>query len=247
MGLNQDITSKVKEILDTNFDVTDVSYVPEITDSKLTFNNGGLKFEATTLFIDMRDSTKVLNNHNKPTIAKIHKAYLHTTVKIATALGGQVRSFNGDSVLAFFQGTTKNSLSNAVKAAMQISYMISSANSGINKLLAKYSAVDFGIGLDDGKILCTKIGVGGDNNTKDLIWIGNAINKAVVISDECRSPNHIGISNYVYSNLNDNVKYHVYKNAFGNDVQVNMWTAYTVNYNGVVETFYKTSYHWTVE
>jgi hypothetical protein len=32
--------------------------------------------------------------------------------------------------------------------------------------------VDFGIGLDDGKIFCTKVGIGGDNNTKDLIWIG---------------------------------------------------------------------------
>ncbi len=246
MGLKQDITDKVKEILETNFTITDVDYVPEIADPKLTFNNGGLKFEATTLYIDMRDSTKVLNNHNKSTIAKIHKAYLHTTVKIAKSLGGEVRSFNGDSVLAFFQGTTKNSLSNAVKAAMKIKYMIASSESGINALLAKYSAVDFGIGLDDGKILCTKVGVGGDNNTKDLIWIGNAINKAVIISDECRSPKHIGISSYVYNNLNDEVKYVTRKNYWGQEESVDIWNPYYVMYNGERHKFYKTTYHWSV-
>ena len=246
MGLNKDITDKVKEILEGGYTIEDVSYVPEITNSKLTFNSTGLRFEATTLFIDLRDSTGILNRHNKSTIAKIHKAYLHTTVKIATSLGGEVRSFNGDSVLAFFQGTSKQSLSNAVEAAMKIKYMISNTESGINSLLAKYSAVDFGIGIDDGKILCAKVGIGGDNNTKDLIWIGNAVNKAVVISDNCKSSYHIGISSIVYDNLLDHVKYGTQKDYWGNDTKVDMWTRYSITYNGQTEYFYKTSWHWKV-
>lgn len=246
MGLKSDITEKVREILDANFQIEDINYVPEITDTRLTFGNKGLKFEATVLYIDLRDSTKILNQHNKSTIAKIHKAYLYTTVKIAKSLGGEVRSFNGDSVLAFFQGTTKNTLSNAVKAAMQIRYMIANSESGINTLLEKYSAVDFGIGIDDGKILCVKVGVGGDANTKDLIWIGNAVNKSVIISDQCKSNYYIGISSYVYSNLNDEVKFGNQKNGWGHDVKVDMWTAYQVMYNGKYETFYKTSWYWTV-
>ena len=47
-----------------------------------------------------------------------YKAYFHTIVTIAKNLGGHVRSFNGDGMLVFFQGTTKEVLSNAVKAAM---------------------------------------------------------------------------------------------------------------------------------
>lgn len=246
MGLKQDIIDKVKDIINTNFTTEDVTYVPEISNTKLTFANTGLMFEATVLFIDMRDSTKVLNKHNKSTIAKIHKAYLYTTVKIATSLGGEVRSFNGDSVLAFFQGTTKRSLSNAVKAAMQIRFMIANSDSGINNLLSQYSAVDFGVGLDDGKILCTKVGVGGDNNTKDLIWIGNAINKSVIISDQCKASEYIGISSYVYQNLEDDVKYGNQKNYWGQDEKVDMWKPYSVQYNGQWETFYKTSWYWTV-
>lgn len=246
MGLKKDITDKVTEIINTNFTTEEVSFVPDITNPKLTFNNTGLLFEATVLYIDLRDSTGILNKHNKSTIAKIHKAYLHTTVKIATSLGGEVRSFNGDSVLAFFQGTTKTTLSNAVKAAMQIRFMIANSESGINNLLSQYSAVDFGIGMDDGKILCTKVGIGGDNNTKDLIWIGNPINKSVIISDECKASEYIGISNYVYQNLTDEVKFGTKKDYFNNDVKVDMWTAYNVQYNGKWETFYKTSWFWHV-
>ncbi len=246
MSIKKDITERVKEILDTTFHVEDVNYVPEISDSKLTFGNKGLQFEATVLYIDLRDSTKILNQHNKTTIAKIHKAYLYTTVRIAKSLGGEVRSFNGDSVLAFFQGTSKQTLNNAVKAAMKIRFMIANPESGINTLLSKYSAVDFGIGLDDGKVLCVKVGIGGEANTKDLIWIGNPVNKSVVISDECKAEEHIGISSYVYSSLNDDLKYGIRKNYWGQEEKVNMWTAYEVLYNGKYETFYKTSWYWTV-
>jgi adenylate cyclase len=246
MGLKEDITTKVKEIINTNVDIVEVRYVPEITDRKLKFAGSGLKFHTTVLYIDMRDSTEVLNKHNRPTIAKIHKAYLHTTVKIATSLGGEVRSFNGDSVLAFFEGDSIKALNNAVKTAMKIRYMITNTESGINELLSRYSAVDFGIGLDFGKILCTKIGVGGDDNTKDLIWIGNAVNKSVVISDECKSPEHIGISEMVYNNLTDDVKFHKEKDHYGFERTTNMWTPYYITYNGQRETYYKSTYWWGV-
>lgn len=246
MGLKSEITDKVKTIINENFETEDVSYVPEIADSRLTFGNKGLQFEATVLYIDMRKFTEILNKHNKPTIAKIHKAYLYTTVKIAKSLGGEVRSFNGDSVLAFFQGTTKRSLSNAVRAAMKIRYMIANSDSGINNYLSKYSAVDFGIGIDHGKILCVKVGVGGDDNTKDLIWLGNGVNKSVIISDDCKAEEYIGISSFVYSNLEDDVRYGTRKNYWGQDEQVDMWKPYQITYNGKSETFYKTSWYWTV-
>lgn len=244
MGLKQNIIDKVKDILDTKFETEDVTYVPDISNSKLTFGNKGLQFEATVLFIDMRGSTEILNKHNNPVVAKIHMSYFHTILKIANSLGGEVRSFNGDSMLVFFPGTTKTTLSNAVQAAMHMKYMLSNSESGINNLLTKYTPIDFGIGIDDGKILCTKIGIGGDSNNKDLIWIGNAVNKAVKISDTRKSPNHIGISNHVYANLNDNVKFCVTKDYWGNDSQTNMWTSDYFTYNGKSESYYHTSYLW---
>lgn len=245
MPLRDDIRNKVKTILDASFSTTIVDYVPRIDDTKLTFFNTGLEFEATVVFIDMRGSTATLNKHNKTTVAKIHTSYFHTIVKIANANNGHVRSFNGDSALMFFQGTTKNSLSNAVLTAMKIRYMLSDVDTGINTLLEKYSEVDFGIGIDHGKILCTKVGIGGEHN-RDLFWIGNCVNKSTVVGNNCKSPNHIGISSYIYSNLNDNAKYGIRKIYYGQDEKVDMWTLATFSYNGKYEYYYYTNWHVTV-
>jgi adenylate cyclase len=235
MGLKEDIVKKVKEIMDTEFVIEEVTSVPDITNSKLTFGNKGLKFDATVLFIDVRGSTKILNNHNKRTVAKIHMAYFHTVIKIATDLGGEVRSFNGDSMLVFFLGNSKEILTDAVIAAMKMKYMITNADNGINNYLKKYSTIDFGIGLDYGTILSTKIGVGGDSNTKDLIWIGNSVNKAVKLSDDAGGTTQISISEIVYDNLEDRGK-------LSNGV--NMWTKSSFIYNDKTENYYYTSYYW---
>jgi len=240
MSVKDELITKAKEILDNKFDFEEVAYVPDITDKKLTFGNKGLQFEATVLYIDMRGSTEILNKHNNPVVAKIHMVYFHTIVKIAKEYGGEVRS-----MLVFFQGTSKLTLSNAVITAMKMKYMISNTDSGLNPLLEKYSAIDFGIGLDDGKILCTKIGLGGDSNNQDLIWISNAVNKAVAISDLCMSPNSIAISSYVYGNLIDKVKYHL-KNIYGQEQKIDMWNQKYFQYNGTTEFYYDTNYYWTV-
>lgn len=241
--MKEGIDSKVKEIMNDSFTITDISDIPDIDDTRLTFGNKGLRFEATTLFIDMRGSTSVLNKHNRSTVAKIHKAYFHTIVTIAKNLGGEVRSFNGDGMLVFFQGTSKYTLSNAVQAAMQMKWMLSSSESEVKKKMEKYSTVNFGIGIDDGKILCSKVGIAGVNN-RDLVWIGNAVNKSVKVGD--RLHGNIGISSYVYSNLEDRVKYATEKDMWGEDVQKDMWKSDYFDYNGKQEMYYYTTYFWKV-
>jgi class 3 adenylate cyclase len=237
------IDKKVKEIIDENFEVTDVTIVPDIEDTRLTFSNKGLRLEATTLYIDMRGSTAVLNNHNRTTVAKLHKAYFHTIVTIAKSLGGEVRSFNGDGMLVFFQGTTKAILSNAVKAAMKMKWMLTSVDSDVKKKMEKYSTINFGIGIDDGKILCSKVGISGTNN-RDLVWVGNAVNKSVKIGDKLHGD--VGISSRVYNNLTDSVKYHTKKDIWGNDEKVNMWQSAYFEYDGEQQLYYYTTYYWTL-
>jgi len=245
MALKEDIKSKVKAILDERLVVTDVTYVPKLDDPKLTFGNTGLKFTGSSLFIDIRGSTEILNTHNKPVVAKLHMAFFHTIVKIANNLDGNVRSFNGDSSLIFFQGNLKATLSTAVKCAMQIKYMIDDSDEGINEQLKKYSKLNFGIGIDHGNILCTKVGVGGEHN-RDIFWIGNPVNKSTVLGDNSKSPYHIAISKYVYDNLLDWAKYVKKKNIYGQEEDVDMWTRGIFTYNGASEYYYYTSWHWKI-
>lgn len=243
MGLKDDIVAKAKEIEKAAFTVTPITYVPTIDTTALTFGCTGLEFEATVLYIDMRGSTKVLNSHQKRVVAKLHMIYYHAVVKISKANDGEIRSFNGDSLLVFFQGTSITVLSLAVKTAMQIRYAITDL---INDNLKTYMDIDFGIGLDYGKILATKVGLGGTDTTKDLIWIGNAVNKSTVISDKSKSPNYVGISKLVYDNLEDYVKFGYKKDILGQDVKVNMWKSSTFEYNGKYETYYLTNWYFKI-
>lgn len=248
MGLKETIQTKVNQIVTEDFVTTDITYIPDISDSKLTFGNTGLKFTAAVLFIDMRGSTQILNAHYKRTVAKIHMAYFHTILKIAASCDGQVRSFNGDSVLVFFYGDTKGAINDAVRAAMQMHFMLADINDGINKELLKqnYSSIDFGMGIDHGEILATKVGLGGDANNKDLIWIGNAVNKSAKMSDQVKLPTSIAISGKIECNLYDDSKYHTTVNNWGYETKTNMWSTAGFTYNGQYETFYKTSYIWKI-
>lgn len=243
MTLSEDIRAKVKNIMDDKFETEEVDKVPNIDDSRLTFGNKGLKFKATVLHIDLRGSTAILNKHNKSSVAKIHMAYFHAIIKIVDQYNGQIRSFNGDSMLVFFQGTSVEDLNNAVRAAMQIVYIITSEDKGINNYLKKYSTIDFGIGIDYGEILCTKIGVAGVS--KDLIWIGNAVNRAVKIGDNAQSPSRLAISKIVYDNLEDETKYSE-KEVWGVKQKVDMWVQQSHMYNNQQEYYYNTNYQWII-
>jgi len=245
MSLKEDILDKIKEHIDEPFNVEDVTYVPTLSNNSLTFGNTGLKFDTTVLYIDLRSSTNLINQHNKQTVAKIHKAYYYTIVKIANSLGGENRSFNGDSLLVFFPGKTKEALSKAVKAAMHMKYMLSNSE-GISQHLSKYTSIDFGIGLDDGYIVATKVGIGGTFDNKDLIWIGNPVNKSTVLSDQANSPANIYISERVHDSLIDEVKFHETTDHLGNTQKLNMWNKSSFIYNGSWQDCYYTNYHWSL-
>lgn len=244
MGLKDDIIAKAKEIEATVFNVKQTTDVPTINNTSLTFGCTALEFDGTVLYIDMRGSTKILNTHQKRVVAKLHMIYYHAVVKISKENGGEIRSFNGDSLLVFFQGTTKNKLTIAVKTAMQIKYAITSL---LNDKLKIYMDIDFGIGIDYGKILATKVGVGGTDSNKDLIWIGNVVNKSTVISDNSKLPNNIGISQIVYNNLEDNIKYVIEKNSWGQDTNLDIWSQSSIKYNEKSETYFYTDYHLNID
>jgi len=185
------IEAQAKEYLaEGEYSIDKVSTVPDVTDSKLTFGNKAVKLDATVLYIDMRGSTKVLEKHHKYTVAKIQKAYLHIVTAIVNNNLGDVRSFNGDGILAFFGGANTIMLNWAVLAAMQITWMLTNQ---CNTYFDKYHSVDFGIGIDYGELLVTKVGIGRDHNNNDLSWIGMPVNTAVRLGDSANSPFHIRI------------------------------------------------------
>lgn len=235
MGMKDDISGRLKEILAVgDYAITESDSIPGSNDQRLTFGNTGVRFWASTLYIDMRGSTKVLNAHQAHTVAKIHKAYLYTATTLIAAAGGQIRSYNGDSILAFFPRNYKSTINSAVKTAMEIKYMLTEVS---KSEFERYEPLNFGIGIDHGQILCVKVGRAGNDNHNDLVWLGNAVNKATVLSDRATAPDHVVISNYCRVNLDDNAK-------LSNGVD--MWTPVGIEYNGAAEQAWKTTYRWSV-
>lgn len=239
MSLKNDIINAVNGILNKNMNIEDVSFVPDINTQGLTFGLSGKRFQSVCLFIDMRGSTAILEKHNSSTVIKIHKAYFITILKIVRYYKGEVRSFNGDSILAFFPGHTSESIENAVKSAMKLKYMLLQDDDCLkNKVKSMYdTTIDIGIGLDLGSTVASKVGHSGYNN-QDLIWIGRNVNKSVKISDVRNLPYNIGISKRLYDKLPNSVLY-------DNDGK-NMWSYESLMYNNNYERIYKTTYYWRV-
>lgn len=238
MSLKSDIKKKSNEIKDSHFVSGSVSFIPTIETSSLTFGSTGLLFPATVLYIDMRGSTEVLNTHQRSVVAKIHMTYYHAIVKVAKDDGGEIRSFNGDSLLVFFYGNSDEVVRKAVCSALRMKYALTQI---VNESLENYMDIDFGIGIDCGEILATKVGIGGANENKDLIWIGNAVNRSTRISDSCSDPFYVGISRAVYCKLDERLLHYTKRDYWGDSYRYNVWAERVFEYNNNQERMYQTS------
>lgn len=198
------ISEQARQIRYREFSVTNANVVPTLDSPVLTFGTTGKSFYGTVLYIDIRHSTDLLNNHRYTTVAKMLIAYYNAIVRVAKETRGEIRSFNGDSLLVFYKGDIISSANQAVRAAF---LMTTAIVQYVNPAMGGLTDLDFGIGIDYGKVLVTKVGMGGANQNKDLIWIGKAVNRSTKISDKCKNPFYIGISDKIYENLEQNIKY----------------------------------------
>ena len=239
------IKKQVRSVIDTRFIEKKIGHVPKLSDGHLTFGNKGLRFAATTLFIDLRGSTALLNSGNKSTAAKIHTAYYHAITNVAKLDGGEIRSFNGDSLLVFYPGTGKRNISKAVRSAMRMKFVLSDEQ-GVFPKIAKYKEIDFGIGLDHGEILATKVGTRGRPETQDIFWVGNAVNRSTRLGDKAKLPYAISISKTVYNGLLSDLKT-TDDDYFGFKMKKDVWRKSGFQYDGSYEDFYQTNQSLIIE
>lgn len=229
------IEDRTRAIRDEQFEEKIARVVPTLDTVDLTFNNVGKAFYATILYIDIRHSTELLDAHRYANVAKLLSAYYNAIVRIANQDRGEIRSFNGDSLLVFFMGTEEDTVVKAICSAMRMCYAITHI---VNPMMKGLSNLDFGIGVDYGKILAKKVGISGSVN-KDLIWIGNGVNRATKISDRCKHPYHIGISNKLFQKLDSKMIYAIDERG----QKTSVWVQGSMLYNEKLETMHKTSYY----
>jgi class 3 adenylate cyclase len=235
MALFDDVTSDVQGILDKTWDKRTGRVVPSSTDVALA--GGAVELEATMLYADLANSSKMAKELDRRVAAKILKSFLATTSRLVRSHGGTIVSFDGDRILGVFVGDTKNT--NAARCALNINYVVKEIIRP--KFEAKYESVrdasfkiEHGCGLDTGTVLAVRAGARGDN---DLIWIGRAPNLAAKLSDLRESPYHTFITASVYNTMHDSSK-------FGGDAKKNMWESRSWNFLGDKISVYRSSWQW---
>jgi adenylate cyclase len=199
------------------------------------------KLTATSLFIDLRQSSNITNALRRQTAAKMLKAYFSGVVRIVNANNGYVRSFNGDGMLALFRDERRSD--NAVKATMQMKWFVRDI---LHPRFARYFesnrqtfgtplGFDIGCGLDDGDIYAVKVGIRGTN---DVAWVGRCTNTSAKLSNLAASPRNILITRGVYQRLSQSRKLsngrHMWSDEFFREL------------GGINRAIRSTSYWWSI-
>lgn len=236
MSLKEEIEQKVKGYLSSTYDISEGYTIPEKSD--ITFGPSAKKLKhAVVLYADLRGSKELLSDKTPLFATRAHKAFLYACSKCILEQDGHLRSFNGDSVMAFFSG--ENDAKRAVKAAMKIKAAVLTI---INPKLEKSGGkiLNFGIGIAQGDILVAKSGIPGNELHQDLIWIGWPTYHAFEYGDQAKSPQNIWISKNVYNSIkNERTMTH----SDGNEMWV--WNdSHSFSFGQV--RVYKTNYYWNL-
>ena len=121
MALADILKSDVQTIVATQWKLRKGQIVPSTNNVLLA--GGAVELDATFLYADLANSSKVAKELDRRVAAKIMKSFLATTAKVIRNCGGAIVSFDGDRVLGVFVGEFRNS--NAAKCALQIKYVVS--------------------------------------------------------------------------------------------------------------------------
>ena len=207
MSVNSNLEPEIQGIFEGDYTIMEAVDIPTIDDVGL--GNVGKELEMAMFFIDIHESTKMVDGFRRQTAAKMYKAFLKGVVRIVDAKGGQVLSFNGDGVLAGFSG--KRKINNAVEAALGLSWFIEQTlrpkmqeyfdrNTELNDMV-----LDYGLGIEVGDVLIVRAGIRGEDNN-DLVWVSNATNLSVKLAELGIWPHNLLISADVYGKLLDHNK-----------------------------------------
>ena len=189
---------RIDDMLNTSGENEYADEIPSRED--MTYDNG-YYVKCYALFVDIRDSSKLPENHRKPVLAKIYRSYISELTAIMQSYE-TCKEVNivGDCINGIFICNSKDDVMSPFSAAYTINGIIQVLN---KKLEAKgYSTIKIGIGIAKGDALIVQAGYKG-SGLNDVIWMGNVVNYACHL---CGSANKngnliINISEEVYDDL----------------------------------------------
>lgn len=194
-------SERMDEILNaSDNDYCDKDSIPARSD--LTFKNG-YYVKVSAIFIDIVGSSDMTDEHKRPTLAKMYRAFLSECVAIMNAeINCKEININGDCVWGVFDTPNKSDVDNVISVAAKLNSMIKILNYKLIK--KKYSKISVGIGIDYGRALMIKAGYSG-SGINDAIWMGDVVNSSCHLCNKAGRNRRkvIVISAVVYNKLNE--------------------------------------------
>jgi class 3 adenylate cyclase len=194
---------RIREILDSSEGFDEVDDIP--SRDRLTYSNG-FYVNCTALFIDIRGSSKLTQNHTRPVLGKLYRSYLSECVAV---INGESRCreifINGDCVSGIFSTPLKSDIDVVFLTAAQLYSVTQILNWRLEQ--KGYTSFRCGVGIAYGRALMLKAGNNG-SGINDVIWMGDVVNEA---SNLCHDGNRgnrkaLQVSTTIHSNLNDHNK-----------------------------------------
>lgn len=205
------IAEAVDAVVSEEWNARDGTVVPATEDVAL--KNGAVRLDAVYLYVDMADSTRLARDIHPGITAKVIRSFLDACCRVIKSQGGEIRSFDGDRVMAIFVGNSKNS--SAAETALRI-------NGAVTNIVRPAVYGQFQILQEKGWHLrhCTGVASGqalvvrgGVRGTNDLVSVGRAPNIAAKLSDFRYHPNVSYITADVHGRLNKSAKFATGKRA----------------------------------
>ena len=170
--------NRVESILDNHMIIEEKKKLP--ADGNFTFENG-YRTWLTSIFIDIRDSSRLFTSKNQEETAKVIRAFISELIEILRDDDGFMLEIGirGDCVYAIYNTPLK---SDELKCADKTFYANTFINM-FNKMLEQrgIDPIRVGIGMSTGCDLVIKTGRKGVG-INEKVWIGKAVTEASNLS-----------------------------------------------------------------
>lgn len=200
MALKEALETAVAEIFTDSWTERAGQQVPEPEDLRL--GNNAVTLDATVLYADMSDSTKLVDGYKAWFAAAVYKAYLVCAARVVREQDGSITAYDGDRLMAVFIGSDRNS--NAAIAGLKLNHAV--ANIINPAMLARFPKVAYRVshvvGIDSSTLFAARTGI---RKYNDLVWVGRAANYAAKMAN-IKNPNKVFISDAVFQDLSDDAK-----------------------------------------
>lgn len=183
---------------------------------------------ASVLCVSIKNIPFITKTQGKRAAALCHKQFDNVLQSFAKATDGQLIDLSSSCFMMVYPATHEH-IDAHVRNAMKLSHILGKV---ATKQIPSLANINFSIGVDHGRILCTK-------GNSGVVWYGTCIDKAIAIGDLCQKPAYLGISGLMYSILEEDTKTHT-RHILGIPKKEPAWQRYSFQFENEHKHYYST-------